>query len=152
MTKTYLLVALALVACGSKDDKGKGGGDKAGGKGGGKSASSSEATIMLNKIASAAKEAKNTEGALPTGKVGPTPPEPCCKQADKKCKPDAAAWRDPVWQALGFAVEEPFAFQYSYQGDGKDFTAKAIGCDGATSMTVTGTIDPTGMPKIEIRE
>jgi hypothetical protein len=140
----YLVLALALVACGSKDkdkggDKGKSG-DKGGDdKGGG--ASGAEAKLMLKKITDAAKEESVVNAALPSGKVGPVPAEPCCSKPDKKCKPDAALWSDPTWKKLGgFSIDEAFAFQYSYESDGKSFTAKAIGCGGAKTYTASGTM------------
>lgn len=36
-------------------------------------------------------------GALPTGTIGPTPAQPCCASADKKCPANAADWQHPIW-------------------------------------------------------
>lgn len=57
------------------------------------------------------------------------------------------AWNDPVWRALGFAIDQPSQFQYAYRSDGKTFTATAIGdldCDGISVVyTLTGNADGT---------
>jgi hypothetical protein len=117
---------------------------KKGGGGGG-----SEAQVQLNKIGKQAKVAVMEKAAFPTGKVGPTPATDCCASGGK-CKPDAQAWADATWKALEFSIEEPHAFQYSYESDGKTFTAKAIGCgDNGGTWTANGVI-VEGNPKIEI--
>jgi hypothetical protein len=41
--------------------------------------------------------------------------------------------RSPVWHALDFEIDQPSLFRYSYESNGKTFTAKAVGdldCDG----------------------
>ena len=72
-----------------------------------------------------------------------------------KCAPDAAAWSNPVWQAIEFSVDEPHLYRYSYESDGKTFTAKAMGdldCDGTEAVWVMkGTAD-NGNPTITIEE
>lgn len=73
---------------------------------------------------------------LPAGKAGPSPAGNCCQGPDKKC----AAWKgwtaDPVWGELMFTLDEPSAFNYSYESDGKTATVTAVGdpeCDGKTA-------------------
>ena len=89
---------------------------------------------------------------FPKGKVGPTPATPCCAEPTKQCTPTEATWSDPVWQALDFRVEGKFLFQYTYESDGKTFTATAtgdVGCTGKpTTTTFTGTIGADGTPVI----
>jgi hypothetical protein len=117
---------------------------KGGGGGGG-----NEAQLHLNKIGKQAKVTLMEKAAFPTGKVGPTPATDCCASGGK-CKPDAQAWADPVWKELGFSIEEPHAFQYSYESDGKTFTAKAIGCGDAGGTWTANGVVVGGNPQIEI--
>ena len=62
-----------------------------------------------------------------------------------KCPVDAAAWKDPVWTALEFSIDEPSAYHFSYESDGKTFTALAVGdrdCDQQNAtFTLKGTPD-----------
>ncbi|MBA3392649.1 MAG: hypothetical protein H0T89_08400 [Deltaproteobacteria bacterium] len=113
---------------------------------------STEAKLQLNRIGKAAKVAFIEKAAYPAGKVGPTPATPCCQQPGKQCAPVAADWAVPVWQALELQIDEPFRFQYSYESDGKTFTATAVGdlaCDGnLTTHTATGTVTADGNPQV----
>jgi hypothetical protein len=115
-------------------------------------AKKTEAELQLNKLGKSAKVEFMVNDAFPVGKVGPTPATPCCAQPDKKCAPDPQAWADPVWQALEFQIDEPHLFQYSYESDGKTFTATAVGdlaCDGKpTTHTATGTVTADGTPQV----
>ena len=112
----------------------------------------SEGKVMLKMLEKRLKMAAVEKAALPTGKVGPTPATPCCKQPDQKCPPTPADWADPTWQALEFQIDEPMRFQYSYESDGKIVTATATGdlaCDGhATTLTLKRTLD-NGQPVFE---
>ena len=111
-----------------------------------------EGKVALKGIGRIASEELVDKGAFPTGKVGPTPATPCCQQPDQQCAPNAADWSDPIWQALFVEQDRPFRFQYSYESDGKTFTATAVAdlaCDGnVTTHTVTGAIDASGQPTI----
>ncbi len=116
--------------------------------GGGGGAGGSEAELQLNKIGKHAKVSVIEQSQFPVGKVGPTPATDCC--AAGGCKPDAAVWGDATWKALEFSIEETHQFQYSYESDGKTFTAKAIGCgDHAGTYTATGRIE-AGNPVIQV--
>lgn len=99
-----------------------------------------EAQLQLNKIAKASKLYWGENAAFPTGKVGPSPAEPCCHGPDHKCA--VGDWsQDPVWQALDFEIDEPHQFQYTYESDGASAKATAIGdldCDG---QTITYTLE-----------
>ncbi|NVB80327.1 MAG: hypothetical protein HOV81_18180 [Kofleriaceae bacterium] len=89
----------------------------------------SEAHLQLNKLAKSAKTEYAVNGEFPKGKVA-LPPS-CCESGGT-CS-DAAVWQDPVWKALDFSIDEPHRFRYSYESDGKTFTATAVGdldCDG----------------------
>ena len=63
--------------------------------------------------------------------------------------PSASDWQDPVWQALNFAMADPFLYAYEIEvsGTGADaaFTVRAIGdldCDGVHSTYERiGTVD-----------
>jgi hypothetical protein len=65
--------------------------------------------------------------------------------------------QNPVWHALDFEIDEPSLFRYSYESDGKTFTAKAVGdldCDGIEiTYELNGKIDPaTRNPVITLTE
>lgn len=112
-----------------------------------------EATLQLHKLGKAAAAAFVEKGAFPIGKVGPTPAAPCCAEQIKQCLPTDEMWADPTWQALGFHVEGAFHYQYSYESDGKTFTATAVGdvtCAAAqpSTVTITGKVGADGAPEI----
>jgi hypothetical protein len=114
-------------------------------KGYGDNAKLSEARIMLKKVGMNAKMAYVEKDQFPIGKAALTPVVACCKQPGARCAPTAADWALPAWQALNMSVDEPFRFQYSYESDGKTFTASATGdadCDGhAKTMSIHGAIE-----------
>lgn len=111
-----------------------------------------EAKLQLSKLGKNASAAFTEKAEFPRGKVGPTPAAPCCSEQIKQCVPTDTTWADPVWQALGFTVEGVFHFQYSYESDGKTFTATAtgdIGCTGKpTTTTLTGKVGAGGVPEL----
>ena len=116
---------------------------------------SSEAKLMLNKLGKSAKMAFVENGAFPKGKVGLTPAGECCASGQGKCAVDAAAWNDPVWQALDFSMDEPGYYRYSYESDGTTFTATAVGdldCDTEmATFTAKGSVE-NGNPEVTIIE
>lgn len=158
--KLLALVAtssIALVGCGKKSekdlekevDKALAGLDKEVKQGFKEAAAAGEAQLQLDRIGKKAKVSAVEQAQFPVGKVGPTPAKDCCASGGS-CAPDAAAWADPAWKALEFSIEEPHAFQYSYESDGKTFTAKAIGCgDHAGTWTASGHME-AGNPTFEI--
>jgi hypothetical protein len=107
-----------------------------------------EAPVQLSKLGKNAKVAFVTNNEFPKGKVGPTPATPCCSEQIKQCIPTDTMWSDPLWQSLDFIVDGPFNFQYSYESDGKTFTATAtgdIGCQGKPqTRTITGKVNDKG--------
>lgn len=109
-----------------------------------------EAKLQLSKLGKNAQVAFVEKSEFPKGKVGPTPATPCCAEASKTCTPTAAMWADPVWQALEFQIEGAFHFQYTYESDGKTFTATATGdidCAGKPTTTViNGRLGDDGAP------
>lgn len=98
-----------------------------------KKAKVSEAKIQLKKLEKNAKVAFNVNAEFPKGSAPLTPKESCCTNKDAKCRSTVDDWmKQPVWQSLDFQIDEPHLFQYSYESDGKTFTAKALGdldCD-----------------------
>jgi hypothetical protein len=71
---------------------------------------------------------------FPTVGVGPTPPIGLCCQQGGKCQPDASLWTHPTWKALGFSIDEPHYYSYSYETKDSlgEFTVRANGdldCD-----------------------
>ncbi len=98
---------------------------------------STEASLMLLRIAKAAKAYYATNQAFPTGMSDLTPPGSCCQDKGGRCPPGGAAWDQPLWRALDFSIEEPTRFQYRAHSDGKTLEVEAIGdldCDG-TAIT-----------------
>ena len=64
----------------------------------------------------------------------------CTAGSSKKITPNSTYFSAATWQALNFSVDDPFYFQYSYDGAGtgvaSSFTARANGdlnCDGVLS-------------------
>jgi hypothetical protein len=107
-----------------------------------------EGRVKLKMLARNAKQTVADAGTLPTGSVGPTPTQPCCASADKKCAVNLEAWKDPIWDQLMVYADTPHYFQYSYKSDGKSFTASATGdvlCEGKpVTFTITGAIGADG--------
>ncbi len=138
--RVALASALVLfAACGAKDTKD----DYI------RTSKQAEARVRLKSIIRAAEVAVADTGSLPVGSVGPTPAQPCCASADKKCPVDGAQWRDEVWERLHVYEDSPHYFQYSYKSDGKTFTASATGdvmCEGKpVTFTVSGSVVPGGL-------
>ncbi|MGE0548311.1 MAG: hypothetical protein AB7O24_19395 [Kofleriaceae bacterium] len=72
---------------------------------------------------------------FPVGKTPLTPANVCCTYPDHKCPAGPDTWKATVWKDLGFQIDEPGLFQYSYESDGKLFTVRAVtdlDCDGTT--------------------
>ncbi len=73
----------------------------------------------------------------------------CNGGSSQKYPPNSNTWDLPVWQALNFAVDDPFYYRYEYDsaGTGKaaQFTARATGdlnCDKLVStFERIGTVD-----------
>ena len=119
-----------------------------------KKSKKSEASLQLNKIGKNLKVYYITESKFPAGEVALTPSESCCNTGGK-CLSTPDTWKQPVWQALDFQIDEPSLFQYSYESDGKTFTAKAVGdldCDGVMiTYELRGTSDG-GAPRTMLTE
>jgi hypothetical protein len=91
------------------------------------------------------------------GKTGITPSlGTCCQSPKKKCAPDPDRWRDPLWTALEFSIDEPhyYSYQIEVAGDGS-FSATAHGdldCDGVySSFEIRGTRGREGIEIGELR-
>ena len=122
----------------------------------------SEATMNIRKMFDSSvsyfnEEQANRKGQIlprqfPAEQVAPTKEKwgDVCKNKDsQKFQPDADTWDNATWQALNFAVEDPFYYRYEYDsegtGAGAKFTARANGdlnCDGTEStFERIGTVD-----------
>jgi type IV pilus assembly protein PilA len=108
-----------------------------------KKSKKSEANLQLNKISKNAKTSFITNATFPAVTASATPGSDCCTQnvgGNKKCAVAASDWATAEWRALDFQIDEPFYFQYDYDGSaGSTLTAHAVGnldCDG-TSITYT---------------
>jgi hypothetical protein len=97
-----------------------------------------EADDLLEYLADRVTGAIMTTGRVPPTAAGPTPLPACCEQGGT-CDPDPAAWTAPGWRALGFSVDDPYRYTYSYIPDpgGRSAILRAVGdldCDGTTSL------------------
>jgi len=100
-------------------------------------AKKSEAALELHNLERRAKAHFHERAEFPKGSVPLTPARSACSEmsASGKIQPSHEDWAHPVWQALDFQMDRPHLFQYSYESDGRTFTAKAVGdldCDGTT--------------------
>ncbi len=123
-------------------------------------AKSAEALLQLDKISKRALIEYSTRATFPQQVAAATPAVDCCTQnagGKRKCLAAPADWATPEWQALDFALEKDFYYQYAYTpgGGGSTFTATATGdrdCDG-TPVTFTLTGDATtGQPRTSLAE
>ena len=121
----------------------------------------SEATMNIRKLFDSSVSYYNEEQASRDGKIlvrqfpktKSTPTDwaakVCAAGDSQKYQPNAQTWDDDTWQALNFAVEDPFYYRYTYtsSGTGKlsKFTAAANGdlnCDTTLStFERIGTVD-----------
>jgi len=125
----------------------------------------SEATMNLRKLYDSSVSYFNEEHSRRNGEALPRqfPEEELnnpgdwagqtCEGGDsQKYSPIAGTWDDATWQALNFAVEDPFYYEYSYASTGSGapgtdsaFTARAQGdlnCNGTLStFERVGTVD-----------
>ncbi|CAN5518712.1 hypothetical protein BH11MYX1_BH11MYX1_16160 [soil metagenome] len=155
---TWIVLAVALAACG-KSDTGTKPGDKPtveAFQDYKHKAMATEGSLELNKISKEAKYVVAEKSGFPIGKALLTPATECCKSADHKCAPDPKSWAAEPWTTLGFTIDDPHRFRYSYESiDGTSFTATAVAdldCNGTlTTMTATGTLDASGSPHTEIK-
>ena len=126
-------------------------------------AKTSEATMNLRKAFDGSVAYYNEEMADRTGRILPrqfpntveTPPhnewhrQVCKDGRSQKFQPTASTWDAHTWQALNFAIEDPFYYKYTYiskgTGAGSHFTIRATGdlnCDGVFStFERIGTVD-----------
>ena len=106
-----------------------------------------ETDLMLRRIERAAERYALEHNELPRASAPLTPAAPCCAGPGRKCF-DVQSWQSPAWQELDFSIDEPHLFQYSYESDGKSFTARAVGdldCDGNTvTHELRGMINDSG--------
>jgi hypothetical protein len=118
-----------------------------------KKSKATEAELMLNRMGKNLKVAYIENAAFPTGSAPLTPAQDCCA-TNGKCAPDAAAWSNPIWQALDFTVDESHSFRYSYESkDGQSAVATAVGdldCDGTTIMYMLDMKATEGNPTMQI--
>jgi len=118
-----------------------------------KKSKKSEAELFLNRIGKQAKREYLTNAQFPAVDAPLTPARGCC-ETQATCKPNAAQWRTPAWQALEFSIDDNSHYQYSYHSDGKTFTAQAVGdldCDGTpVTYTLEGKLDAAGNPTVTL--
>ncbi len=96
-----------------------------------------EPRAQLERIASGVRAFHATNGVLPGGIVFLAPGIACCEHAGGLCR-SAECWGHPLWMSIGFKLELPHRFQYTYKSEGDDaaptrVVATAVGdpaCDG----------------------
>jgi hypothetical protein len=112
-------------------------------------AKESDVTVQLGRLGRTLVRAYGETQAFPVGDSALLPAGQCCGQAGNKCFADPAAFAsDKIWNQLGFALEEPSAYQFRYHSDdGKSATVQSVGdldCDGKQAIyTLRVTIDPS---------
>ena len=124
-----------------------------------KKSKKTEANLQLNKIAKNTKTNYITNATFQAVQASSTPAQDCCTQnfnSGKRCQAKASDWAVASWQALDFQIDEPFFFQYDYDGTaGTTLTAHAIGdldCD-KTMITYTLSGNATaGNPAFTVAE
>jgi type IV pilus assembly protein PilA len=124
-----------------------------------KKSKKSEASLQLNKIAKNAKTEFITNATFPAVQATATPATDCCTQnfgGKKKCEVKASDWSTAEWRALDFQVDEPFYFQYDYDGTaGSTLTAHAVGnldCDSASITYTLSAVSTGGNPSFSTTE
>ena len=106
-----------------------------------------EADDLLDVLSERVRTIARQTGKVPPLAAGPTPQPACCDQADGVCDPDDATWQTPGWRALGFSIDGPYRYTYSYvpAPDGKSAVVRAVGdldCNDKRSLyEVTVTVD-----------
>jgi hypothetical protein len=96
---------------------------------------SREAELLLTYLAERVDAQVALTGRVPPLPAGPTPPAGCCEQGGQ-CPADDSQWTGSGWHALGFSIDTPFFYSYTYTPDpnGKAATLRATGdldCDGS---------------------
>jgi hypothetical protein len=108
-----------------------------------------EAKFQLHRIGTAAKRVLAERGSFPKGTAKQLPVAPtagaagCCGGPSFQCAASTEWASDPVWKELGFTIDEPTQYEYSYESlDGTSFKATAVGdrdCDETiATYTLTG--------------
>lgn len=106
-----------------------------------------EADRHVQQIAQAAERIAAGENGVFPASAPPTPGRPACEGDKPVALPvDEADWAQPTWAKLGFKPRRPSRFQYSFESNGRAFTARAVGdlnCDGkAVTFERTGYSQP----------
>ena len=132
-----LLAALASAGCHGKEYYREG--------------KNAEALFRLQYLSQLARDYFVAHGTYPVGSTPLTPSTSCCTKPNHLCgvTPESDDWSDKTWQALEFSIPDYYSFQYSYESDGKTFTAKAINdtlCDGHISEFVVRGNGGTALP------
>ena len=120
-----------------------------------KKGKTTEASLMLLRMAKSAKAEYAANGAFPVGDAPLTPATPCCQGTNGTCDPAGAAWGKELWTKLDFQIDEPTRFQYRAHSDGKTLDAEAIGdldCDGVSITYKMHATGDAGIPVVTFEE
>jgi hypothetical protein len=99
-----------------------------------------EAADLLDYLASRVEAQVAATGRVPPTAAGPSPSPACCESGHGGvCAPDAATWAAPGWRELGFSIDSPYRYQFSYAPDatGLSATLRATGdldCNGTQAV------------------
>ena len=96
-----------------------------------------EATSLLRYLADRLIAYHHLHSHFPIEGVGPTPDRGACCEAGGVCAPDPTKWATPGWRELGFSIDDPHRYVYSYEtaDHGATSVIRAIGdldCNGVT--------------------
>ncbi|MCA9680493.1 MAG: prepilin-type N-terminal cleavage/methylation domain-containing protein [Kofleriaceae bacterium] len=112
----------------------------------------SEAELNLDAIKKSARTGYIENSTFPQAASGLTPAAACCNGPGKKCAVLATDWQgNPAWDALDFAIDDPFYFQYEYTSAVSNvYQATATGdldCDGVSVVYTLDGDAADGRPK-----
>lgn len=98
-----------------------------------------EARKLIGYLADRVQRIWRDTGALPPQSIGPTPSPGACCDNGGACDVQLPLWDEPAWKALGFTIDGPHRYAYSYQlvDGGAAAVVRATGdldCDGVFAV------------------
>lgn len=125
--------------------------------GGMQKAKKSEAQLQLHNAERKLKEYYVQHSAFPVGTSAPVPARPCCESPEGRCSVVAASeWSaQPGWGEIGFHIDEPTRFQYTYSGTASSATVTATGdpeCDNPGKKMVLHLTTEVGNVRASVEE
>ena len=111
-----------------------------------------EARAMLDYLVARVGLYYKAHGTLPVDPAGPTPTPAACCDDGGACAADTTRWNLPAWRALGFTVDGPHRYSYSYElrDGGKRAVVRATGdldCNGTYGVYEAQLVPAPGATK-----